>query len=331
MEYDEIWSVYNTITQPTSSSESAVEDEVCAHCHERQIYTDTVNGNLTCAACGYVAEAGVIDQTAEWNAVNDPHRTSKDPSRCGCPINPMLNKSSMSTMIVSNKHRFMKRLHQQMSMDYVERSRYHVFESISKVAGDIGQLPPNVIEQAKFYYKTLSERKLSRGDVRKGLIACCIFHACKAMNVPRSLKEISSITSVPTTVLNRTNKLFMKLMHDVSGREATECKHLISRFCNQLHLSKADEHKLVRYALKLDRAIQESGLLDCKTPSAVSAGIIVYASEIIGIEISKYQVSSLVEVSVVTINKISKVISENRAVLESHMGGRDCTNRDDTG
>lgn len=331
MDYDAIWSVYNRITQTNDSKEELVDDEICAHCHERQIYTDTVNGNLTCAACGYVAEAGVMDQTAEWNANSDPHSNTKDPSRCGCPINPMLHKSSMSTMIVSNKHRFMKRLHQQMSMDYVERSRYHVFEGIAKVAGDIGQLPPNVVEQAKFYYKTLSERKLSRGDVRKGLIACCIFHACKAMNVPRSLKEISSITSVPTTVLNRTNKLFMKLMHDVSGREATECKHLISRFCNQLQLAKADENKLVRYALKLDRAIQDLGLLDCKTPSAVTAGIIVYSAEIVDVEVSKYQVSSLVEVSVVTINKITKVLSENRAVLESHLRGGDGAYRDDPG
>lgn len=317
MDYDAIWSVYNTITQDTV--DPPVDEEICRHCHERQVYMDTVNGNMTCASCGYVAEANMIDQRAEWNAINDPNSASKDPSRCGCPINPMLKKSSMSTMIVSNRHHFMKRLHQQMSMDYVERARYHVFEAIAKVAGDIGHLPHNVIEQAKFYYKTLSERKLSRGNVRKGLIACCIFHACKAMNVPRSLKEISVITSVPTTVLNRTNKMFMKLMHDVSGLEATECKHLISRICNQLQFGKAYEYKVVRYALNISHAIQETGILDCKTPSAVSAGIIVYTADILGVELSKYHVSSLVDVSVVTINKIIKAISENSTILKQHM------------
>ena len=77
---------------------------------------------------------------------------------------------------------------------------------------------------------------------------------------------------------------------------------------------------MVRYALKIDRAIQEIGILDCKTPSAVSAGIIVYAADILGVvELSKYHVSSLVDVSVVTINKITKAISENRAVLEQRM------------
>lgn len=326
MDYDAIWSVYNTITQ--DAEESSKDEEICTHCHERNIYMDTVNGNMTCMSCGYVAEANMIDQRAEWNAVNDPNSTSKDPSRCGCPINPMLKKSSMSTMIVSNRHNFMKRLHQQMSMDYVERARYHVFEAIAKVAGDIGHLPHNVIEQAKFYYKTLSERKLSRGDVRKGLIACCIFHACKEMNVPRSLKEISAITSVPTSVLNRTNKMFIKLMHDVSGLEATECRHLISRFCNQLQLQKANENKVVRYALKIDHAIQEMGLLDCKTPSAVSAGIIVYSADILGVELLKCRVSSLVNVSVVTINKITKAISENSAVLEHRMSVRNRTDGD---
>jgi len=230
----------------------------------------------------------------------------------------MLQKSSMSTMIVSNKYRFMKRLHQQMSMDYVERARYHVFESISKVGGEIGRLPPNVLEQAKYYYKVMSERKLSRGVIRKGLIACCLLHACKSMNVPRSMKEISNITSVPTSVLNKTNKLFLKIMCDViimshqqeeTALESTDSRHLIHRYCNHLQLDKKTEIELVRTVTKIDADIKESGLLDCKTPSAIVTGIIMYACSQLNIDISKYTISTEFDISVVTINKITKIIS----------------------
>lgn len=312
---DTIWSVYDEISKGTEKkNDEFVDEQLCKSCNQREIYLDSNNGMLICKYCGSISEMDLLDQTAEWNN----HESTNDPSRVGCPINPLLHKSSMSTMIVSNRHRFMKKLHQQMSMDYVERARYHVFESISKVGGEIGRLPPSVLDQAKYYYKVLSERKLSRGVIRKGLIACCLLHACKAMNVPRSMKEISNITSVSTAVLNKTNKLFLKTMCDVialssqqeeNALSCTESQHLIHRYCNHLHLNKKDETLLVRTVIKIDKEIKESGLLDCKTPSAIVSGIIMYACTCLNINMSKYTISSEFDISVVTINKITKIIS----------------------
>lgn len=317
MDFANIWSVYNSLTQ--TETEDNPELHECTQCN-RTLVVDSNNGALICTSCGIVYEDNMLDQAPEWNSGSSENTDQKDPSRCGCPINPMFKKSSMSTMIVSNKHRFMKRLHQQMSMDYVERARYHIFENIAKVAGDIGNLPSNVIEQAKYYYKTLSERKLSRGVIRQGLIACCILHACKAMNVPRSIKEISTITGISTATLNKTNKLFLKIMHDVlvqSNRdkddalESTSCKHLINRYCNYLGLVKTDETRLVRHAHKVNQYVQDAGFLDCKTPSAVAAGIIMYSCQELGITVPKFEVSKRFEISVVTINKIMKLVSEH--------------------
>lgn len=321
--FQEIWSVYDTITAETEEPDSNNNECKCG----KPLLLDAVNGSMICTACGTVSEYSIIDQTPEWNSGNSENTDSRDPSRCGCPINPMLQKSSMSTMIVTNKHGFMKRLHSQMSMDYVERARYHIFERIYKVAGEIGNLPHNVIEQSKYYYKVLSERKLSRGVIRQGLIACCILHACKAMNVPRSMKEISNITEVTTATLNKTNKLFMKLMQDVlvisnntkdNALEATNCKHLINRYCNGLGLERKVETRLVRFSNRLNERIQEEGFLDCKTPSAVAAGIIMYSCGKIGLDVSKAEVSKKFAVTVVTINKITKLISEHESVLELH-------------
>ena len=321
--FQEIWSVYDTITAETEEPDSNNNECKCG----KPLLLDAVNGSMICTACGTVSEYSIIDQTPEWNSGNSENTDSRDPSRCGCPINPMLQKSSMSTMIVTNKHGFMKRLHSQMSMDYVERARYHIFERIYKVAGEIGNLPHNVIEQSKYYYKVLSERKLSRGVIRQGLIACCILHACKAMNVPRSMKEISNITGVTTATLNKTNKLFMKLMQDVlvisnntkdNALEATNCKHLINRYCNSLDLERKVETRLVRFSNRLNERIQEKGFLDCKTPSAVAAGIIMYSCGKIGLDVSKAEVSKKFAVTVVTINKITKLISEHESVLELH-------------
>jgi transcription initiation factor TFIIB len=295
------------------------DNELCKNCKKYTLCSDTLNGTIVCMSCGCVNEHDIIDQTAEWTFNSEDNK--KDPSRCGCPVNPLLEKSSMSTMIRSNKYCFMKKLHNQMSMDYVERSRYHVFENISKMAGDVGKLTPAIIEQAKYYYKLLSERKLSRGVIRKGLIACCIIYACKTMNVPRSLKEISKMTEVSIPILNKTMKIFVTLMNDVLQKhdrvnneyfvfEATECSHLLSRYCNSLNLpDKNDSKLLLRESVRVNNIVKESGLLDCKTPSAIATSIIIYASTNLKLTyFTKIDISKHFNVSIVTINKIVKLI-----------------------
>ena len=315
-----LWEMYDQATDLKTKSEPPnSECDNCRHCGN-DVTEDTLNGILVCTSCGLIKEDYVIDTHSEctFSGNQGENDVKKDASRVGIPINPLLERSSMSTMIHSGrKYHFMCRLHNQMSMDYVERSRYHVFENIAKMGNDIGNLSPVIINQAKCYYKSISERKLSRGLIRKGLIACCIMYACKAMNVPRSIKEISNITNVPVTTLNKTSKLFIKLMGNElqtaqgmdTRLEYTDSAHLINRYCNLLHIpKKQDETRLVREVRRIDRVLKEHGVLDCKTPTAITTGIIVYAAGQLDIPVSKTDMSQRFHVSVVTINKIVKMI-----------------------
>jgi transcription initiation factor TFIIB len=325
--YDDVWKMYQQATdlrQNTFEQTTTEHDRVCERCG-CDVTEDTINGILVCTSCGVIKEDYLIDTHSECTFTSNQgeNDTKKDASRCGIPINPLLEKSSMSTMIFSSrKYHFMCRLHNQMSMDYVERSRYHVFENIAKMGGDIGNLSPVIINQAKCYYKSISERKLSRGLIRKGLIACCLMYACKALNVPRSIKEISQITNVPVTTLNKTSKLFMKLMGEElqtaqgldTRFEYTDSTHLINRYCNLLHLSdKKIENRLIREVRLIDTHMKEQGILDCKTPTAIISGIILYAAGRLNIVVSKTEVSNIFQVSVVTINKIVKMIESHYA------------------
>jgi len=317
MDFQAIWDQYNML-----KCEAEVDEEILTHCKdcESMLVEDFSSGIVVCTNCGLVSESDIIDHTPEWSCVNSDEQ-KKDMSRCGVPTNPLLEKSSMSTIIKTNKFHFMKKIHNQLSMNYVERSRYHVFESINKMAGDTGNLSSVVIEQAKYYYKILSERKLSRGVIRKGLIACCIVYACKTLNVPRSMKEISNITNVSVAILNKTMKLFFEIMKDVLAKcaesinfmfEATECSHLIKRYVHYLNIVSKDRVQLLIHKVShINDLIKEDGLLECKTPSAITTGIIIYASSKLSIkEVTKNKVSVLFNVSIVTINKIVKIISD---------------------
>ena len=41
----------------------------------------------------------------------------------------------------------------------------------------------SIIEEAKVLYKNIAEAKISRGSNRKGIIAACIYKACKLKGV----------------------------------------------------------------------------------------------------------------------------------------------------
>ena len=61
-------------------------------------------------------------------------------------------------------------------------------------------------------YKLLDEAQISRGTNRKGLIAACIYIACKKRNVPRSAKEIAEIYDLKVNEMTRGCKKFLEIM-----------------------------------------------------------------------------------------------------------------------
>ena len=291
----------------------------CSSCGKNTLCVDKRSGTIVCSTCGVVNLADMIDDTAEWNYGPDD-TNGTDPSRCGCPINPLLEKSSMSTMIGKgggNKFWLMKKIHQQNSMDYVERARWHVFENIARMC-DAAGLPNSVISHAKQFYKIISEKKLSRGSVRQGLIACCIMFACREYKVSRSVKEIASICDVDASKINSATKIFQELLSkelNTSNNNVATCESdLILRFCCKLDLDYHVQFNLAKEVRKLHEKIDESGILVGKTPSAITSSLIFICAQKQNLSVNKKELSALHSVSVVTLNKIISIIESNSLI-----------------
>lgn len=311
MDIESLFSVFDA----PKVKEPECDQSLCANCKSSSIVDDFSNGTMVCTDCGLVKEDLLIDETAEWNFGGEEAAYSKDPSRCGGPSNPLLEKSSLSTMINTSKAKgnnyTMAKIHQQQSMNYVERSLYHVFEEIQKMAGDRGHLSQSIIEQAKAYYKKISEKRLSRGSVRKGLIACCILYACKAHNVPRSVKEIGDMCNISVSILNKTTKIFTNLLKDeVSCTNGVHVDDLISRFCNVFQFEHKEHHSILRDVRKVHDYVLEHNILSGKTPTSVASGIIYFVLQKRGYEVDKDLIVSQHKVSFVTLSKIQSVLGQ---------------------
>ena len=287
-------------------------NKVCHICNSRDIIQDDTL--LTCIHCSCII-GSVIDQTQEWRNYQDETSskgTSSDPSRCGMPTNFLLPKSSLGSVAkgCSRDMMIVKRLETWNMMPYNERKLLCVFEKFMTSTNNNG-IPMKVIQDAKYMYKQASNKKISRGENSSGLIASCIYHACIINNVPRSMKEISEMFNIDSTVLTKGNARFQKLIP--MNMPSSSAKDFVSRFGSQLDLSMND----IIFCKKFVEFLEEEEIITDNSPTTSAAGSIAYFCLYHGIKnILKKDISTVCSVSEVTINNSIKTINKYKEDIE---------------
>src|SRR5690606_4012466 len=79
---------------------------------------------------------------------------------------------------------------------------------------DSTNLPKNVSDTAKYFFKMIEDQKAFKGKPQEAIIAGCIFLACRQCNVPRTFKEIYALTKVPKKEIGRIFKQLEKFVHE---------------------------------------------------------------------------------------------------------------------
>jgi transcription initiation factor TFIIB len=209
-------------------------------------------GFLTCVntKCGIIYK-DIVDQTAEWRYYGADDNQSSDPTRCGMPINPLLEESSYGCKVMMGgpmtyEMRKIRRYTEWQSMPYKEKSQYDEFQVITTMAQHAG-IPKMIIDDAVRYHKKISEYDLSyRGDNRDGIIAASIYISCRKNNFPRTAKEIATMFHLDDTSATKGCKnalaIINNLERDLNNEEktvfpTTKPEAFISRFCSKLNMN----------------------------------------------------------------------------------------------
>jgi transcription initiation factor TFIIB len=232
----------------------------------------------------------------------------------------MLPQSSMGTSIKNDYNFKMSRVtryQQWNSMPYKERSLYKVYKDIEDkcIAGDLKLI---IAETAQSYYLVISQTKISRGSNRIGIIAACIYFACKECEVPRSTNELSSLFKIDNKIMTRGCKNFTEIMrmskdrNRVQTHKSVNLHDFIERFSHKLNLSESDNKSITN----LSKLCEELNLVNDNTPPAMASGCIFLYIRMNNIDIDKKSISEVCKISEVTINKCSKKLEENDTILE---------------
>ncbi len=127
-----------------------------------------LNRGIICSQCGCTIGPRIIDEGSEWRSFSND---SGDPSRVGGPSNPLLDVEQLDTLIsTTNGFSSLARTQMKSAMRGPERALLNGFNLVNLYC-DRASIPQTVSDQAKVIYKSVLEKKLTRGKNTEAVIA----------------------------------------------------------------------------------------------------------------------------------------------------------------
>ena len=300
----------------TTEEQQVGNREFCDHCQSSLMFSE--EGYLTCSndRCGVVYK-DLLDHSPEWRYYGADDNQSSDPTRCGMPINPLLEESSYGCKVLcgfgssSYEMRKIRRYTEWQSMPYKEKSQYDEFQRITTFAQNAG-IPRLIIDEAIKYHKKISETNQTfRGDNKDGILSASIYIASKIHNYPITVKELARIFHLNVTNATQGCKIAQNILNtlerDMNIEEKTTFRKtrpedFIESYCSKLNIN-SELTKLCQFvAIKIEKNM----LMPENAPDSIAAGVIYFITQLCKLNVTKRDIKDKSEISEVTINKCYK-------------------------
>ncbi|MFY7729342.1 MAG: hypothetical protein ACOVRN_07490 [Flavobacterium sp.] len=322
----ELWNIFDTevenpnkISIPLECIYGSGNRERCERCESMLAFSD--EGFLTCMnnKCGIIYR-DLVDHGAEWRYYGADDNQNSDPTRCGMPINPLLEESSYGCKVLccgpmSYEMRKIRRYADWQSMPYNEKTQYDEFQIINTMAQHAG-IPKMIIDDAIIYHKKISESEESfRGDNKDGIIAASIYISCRVNDYPRTPKEIAQIFHLDATSATKGCKNAITIINDLerdmdrkdrTNFGKTKPEAFIERYCSKLNIN----NELTKLCQFISMKIDKMNVMPENTPPSIAAGVVYFVAQYFSLNISKRDVRNVSETSEVTINKCYKKLEK---------------------
>lgn len=197
---------------------------ICKDCKEDppNIVEDFSAGDTVCGSCGLVLGDRIVDTRSEWRTFTNDDQNNDDPSRVGDAANPLLNGAQLQTSIAfgaggSAKARDLSRAQNKAVHDKATKVLMAAYKEIQALCDGL-KIPKNVSDTAKHLFKITQDEGAFRGKSQETVIAGCIFIACRQCKVPRTFREVFSITKVSKAEIGRIFKQLERFFGERNNR-----------------------------------------------------------------------------------------------------------------
>jgi transcription initiation factor TFIIB len=248
--------------------------------------TDSQSGEIICSNCGIVIDGDVkMPQNAqEWNPFS-PDQT-REGTGGGRPNTLALHDKGLATVIgIADKdatgkgldatmHLLMGRLRKWdsriQSMSSTDRNLRIAFHELGILRSKLG-LPDSAIEKAAYIYRKVQKEEIVKGRSIGAAIGASVYIACRDAGIPRTLKEIATLTNIRYGKISRIYRIILlNLDLKVPSVDPVKC---LSRIANRIHISE----KTKRHALNYMYNVMASRMSDGKDPMNIAAAVLYLA------------------------------------------------------
>lgn len=322
-----LWSIFDTDKQEIElSKESELECiytkelDTCNLCNAHLMIMEDGFPTCTNKECGIMYK-DILDYSPEWRFYGADDKNANDPTRCGNPINPLLQESSFGCKVLCNtkssyEMKKIRKWTEWQSMPHREKSLYDEFQFITIMAQN-ASIPKIFIDDAMNIHKEISEQKMFRGMNRDGIKSASIYISCRLNGCPRTAHEIAEIFHLDKTSATNGCSMAVNILHNIErniepSQQADLCITLpssfIERYCSRLNVNQ----ELTMLSKFIAMKVEQNSIITDNIPHAIAAGIVYFIGQNCRLNISKLDIKQVTGVSEVTINKCFKKLEAIR-------------------
>ena len=251
------------------------ETTICPNCRKQTlIFVDYRQGTSVCRECGRVIEDTIIDFTEEIRQFSSETGSEGKSSRLNGGFRNDKAADGGLSLKVSGSTSTVAKMAQRMGVTSEEISTVKSYKLIQQWGSLLGITLKFQRRANEEFNKLVAQKDGLQGYSVESLTAAILYIVCKKCDRPLLPKQISDVTGVSVEDINRD----YKHTNQVLGNTSTYidgCKYS-SMLCQDLEANPI----VSSAALKIAEKIQESGLLDGKSPRTISAVAVLIAMKL---------------------------------------------------
>jgi transcription initiation factor TFIIB len=291
--YQSNLSVDNTNTN-TNNNNNNINIPLCSICkNDFKTVSDPELGEIICNICGIVLseekelplhprvqEEMTVMNHANSKSTNTDLRYNENNSNNN---NILFNIESSTIIGRSNVDAIGKKISKDMENKidklriWERRTRYinakdrnlkSAFTQLNSIKHKLG-LSNAIVEKSFYIYKKASSSGLIQGRRTEGILSASIYLACKELEIPKTLKEISDISNVKVKSISKYSRLliFQLGLKPIPLIDPIKC---IVKIANNLKLEEKIKHK----AIKIMKEVMKEEIHVGKNPLSIAASTI---------------------------------------------------------
>jgi transcription initiation factor TFIIB len=248
---------------------------MCSVCRGEVVVTDHECGEVICSRCGVVVDRIESPATQEWRSfsVDDFYRRS----RTGGATSLARYNKGLLTTIGNSKDTKEKGL----NFDRIrvwdfriqtanDRSLKQALPALEHLKESLA-LPDTIVEKSAYFYRKAARINLIKGRTVSSILGASVYLACRELETPRTLNEVSSAINVPRKKISRDYRL---LVHTFDPKiPAIDHVRCITRIANKIGLSE----KTKRMAVNIMRQVIAMQVSAGKGPMGIAATVLYIA------------------------------------------------------